>query len=68
MRVRVNTMAKTIAWVRATVMREPPGGRETRTPGVNTKKSTARYRDIYIYYELKKVLEPQKEGFPVNIS
>jgi hypothetical protein len=49
-------------------MREPPGGRETRTPGVNTKKSTARYRDIYIYYELKKVLEPQKEGFPVNIS
>ena len=61
-------MAKTIAWVSATVMREPPGGSETRTPGVNTKKRTARYRDIYIYYELKKVLEPQKEGFPVNIS
>ena len=44
--VSVKTRANTTACVRATVVREPPGGRERRTPGVRTKNSTARNKAI----------------------
>ena len=48
--VSAHTRPKTTAWVSATVVREPPGGRERRTPGVRTKKSTAAYKDIHILF------------------
>ena len=48
--VSVHTTPKTTAWVRATVVRLPPGGRDRRTPGVRTKKRTAAYRDIHILF------------------
>ena len=48
--VSVHTRPKTTAWVRATVTRLPPGGRDSRTPGVRTKKRTAAYRDMYILF------------------
>ena len=48
--VRAHTTPKTTACVSATVVREPPGGRERRTPGVRTKKRTAAYRDIHILF------------------
>jgi len=38
--------AKTMAWNAALAIRDPPAGRERRTPGVNRKKSNAINADI----------------------
>jgi hypothetical protein len=48
--VKEKTRPKTTAWVRATVMAEPPGGKRRRTPGVRTKNSTTEYKNrAYIF-------------------
>ena len=44
--VRPQTSEMTRAWVMATVVRLPPGGRRIRTPGDKIKARKARYRNI----------------------
>jgi hypothetical protein len=38
---RLKTKPNTIAWVAATIILLPPGGKDRRIPGVNMKNKTA---------------------------
>lgn len=62
---RAQTTAKTTACVRATVVREPPAGRERRTPGVRTKNSRPANRAIFHIFDSRRE-NILKTDFPIN--